>query len=301
MRVMGKVTGFLEFERDDRDYVAGRRSARAIGASSCCRCRRRITRTQAARCMDCGVPVLPGHRRCVPARRAARSTTRSRTGTTSSITAIGKRPRATCTRPTIFRKSPAASARRRAKPPARSTSTRTRSPSRSIECAIADRAIAQRAASPEPRRSEDRQEGRRHRLRTGGPGLRPAARARRARRACLREVGQGRRPDALRHPRLQDGEASLDRRVAQMEAEGVRSTTAPMSASMSMPTSSSATTTPSCSTGGAEKARDLPVPGPRAQGHSFRHGFPAAAEPPRVAAKQPATPSRSSPTASTSW
>ena len=34
-------------------------------------------------------------------------------------------------------------------------------------------------------------------------------------------------------------------------------------------------------TGGAEKARDLPIPGTRAQGHPFRDGLPAAAEPPR--------------------
>ena len=41
-----------------------------------------------------------------------------------------------------------------------------------------------------------------------GHGLRAAARARRPRRAPLREIRQGRRPDALRHSRLQDGEAS---------------------------------------------------------------------------------------------
>ena len=55
---------------------------------------------------------------------------------------------------------------------------------------------------------QDRQEGRGCRLRSGGPGLRAAARARRPRRACLRALGQGRRPAALRHPRLQDGEDS---------------------------------------------------------------------------------------------
>ena len=63
---MGKVTGFLEFERDDRDYRRSR-SASSIGTNSSCRCRRRRSREQAARCMDCGVPYCHGtnthHRR----------------------------------------------------------------------------------------------------------------------------------------------------------------------------------------------------------------------------------------------
>ena len=51
---------------------------------------------------------------------------------------------------------------------------------KSIECAIADRAIAQ-GLKPEPPTAQDRQEGRGRRLRPGGPGLRAAARARRPR------------------------------------------------------------------------------------------------------------------------
>ena len=77
---------------------------------------------------------------------------------------------------------------------------------KTIECAIADRAIAQ-GAQAGAAVDEDRQEGRDRRLGSGRHGLRAAARARRPRRACVREIRQGRRPAALRHPRLQDGEA----------------------------------------------------------------------------------------------
>ena len=55
---------------------------------------------------------------------------------------------------------------------------------KSIECEIADRAIAQ-GLEARGRREQDRQEGRRGRLRTGGLGLRAAARPRRPRGARL--------------------------------------------------------------------------------------------------------------------
>ncbi len=42
MQGVGKVTGFLEYERDDRDYEPVE-SAFGIGANSCCRCRRTTT------------------------------------------------------------------------------------------------------------------------------------------------------------------------------------------------------------------------------------------------------------------
>ena len=53
---------------------------------------------------------------------------------------------------------------------------------------------------------QDRQEGRRRRLRPGRHGGGAAARARRPRRHAVREERRRRRPAALRHPRLQDGE-----------------------------------------------------------------------------------------------
>jgi glutamate synthase (NADPH/NADH) small chain len=55
---------------------------------------------------------------------------------------------------------------------------------------------------------QDRQEGRRGRFRPGGPGRRPAAGAGRPRRHRVREEQPHRRPAALRHPRLQDGQVA---------------------------------------------------------------------------------------------
>ena len=55
--------------------------------------------------------------------------------------------------------------------------------------------------------SEDRQARRGGRLRARGHGVRAAARARGPRRRAVREGRSHRRPAALRHPRLQDGEA----------------------------------------------------------------------------------------------
>ena len=63
--------------------------------------------------------ALHGLRHSVLSHTAARSTTRFPTGTTSSTAAIGRRLRATFIRPTISRNSPAAFARRLAKPLAR--------------------------------------------------------------------------------------------------------------------------------------------------------------------------------------
>jgi len=141
-RQVGKITGFLEYEREDRDYepVAERiHHWREFVLPL----PEKDYVTQAARCMNCGVPYCMAPARWRPARRAARLTTRFRIGTTSSIPATGTRRRATCIRPIISRKSPAGSARRRAKRPARSTSTTIRSPS--------NRSNARSPTAPSPR------------------------------------------------------------------------------------------------------------------------------------------------------
>ena len=64
--------------------------------------------------------------------------------------ATGKRPRATCTRPTTSRNSPAACARRRAKRRARSTSTTPRSPSRRSNARSSTRRGRTAGCSPSP-------------------------------------------------------------------------------------------------------------------------------------------------------
>ncbi len=79
---------------------------------------------------------------------------------------------------------------------------------KSIEHAIADRAWELGYVAPQKRGDADRQARRGRRLRPRGPRVRAAARARRPRRHGLREERSHRRPAALRHPRLQDGEVA---------------------------------------------------------------------------------------------
>ena len=52
---MGKVTGFLEFEKDDRDYQPVPERIRHW-REFVLPLPEEETKTQAARCMDCGVP-----------------------------------------------------------------------------------------------------------------------------------------------------------------------------------------------------------------------------------------------------
>ena len=56
---MGKPTGFLEIERQDRGYDKPEERAEELQANSSRRCRRPSCSAQAARCMDCGIPYLP--------------------------------------------------------------------------------------------------------------------------------------------------------------------------------------------------------------------------------------------------
>jgi glutamate synthase (NADPH/NADH) small chain len=116
---MGKVTGFLEIDRQDRRYKPASDRIRhykefVIPLSQ------EATKDQAARCMNCGVPYCMGTGRSRPARRLP-----------------GEQPDPGLERPGLSRRlarrahnlhstnnfpsSPAACARRRAKPPARST------------------------------------------------------------------------------------------------------------------------------------------------------------------------------------
>ena len=117
---MGKITGFLEIERQRPRLRAGRRAPDTTANSSLPLPRRSDAATRpraawiaASRSATSGCPV----NNLIP------------TGTLVHHDS-GRSARATCTRPTTSRNSPAASARRPARPPARSTSTTTRSPSR---------------------------------------------------------------------------------------------------------------------------------------------------------------------------
>ena len=179
--LMGKITGFLESNARTGDYEPVAERLTTI-ANSSCRCREAGLR-DAGRALHGLRRALLSHRLVrpppLPGQQPDPGLERPRLSRR-----LGRGARATCTRPTISRNSPAASARRRARRPARSTSTRTRSPSRSIECAIVDRAIRRldQAGAADARRPARRS---RSSARARRARLRAAARARRPRRACL--------------------------------------------------------------------------------------------------------------------
>jgi glutamate synthase (NADPH/NADH) small chain len=170
--------------------------------------------------MDCGIPYCHGTGSVAPGT-AARSTTRSRTGTIWSMAATGKKRSRNLHSTNNFpeftgRICPA---------PCEASCTLNIDDNpvtiKTIECAIVDRAWEEWLDQAEIAAHQDRQEGRGRRLRPGGPGLRAAARARRPRRASSsrRRAAGG----LLRYgiPDFKMEKHLIDRRVAQMEAEGV--------------------------------------------------------------------------------
>ena len=195
---MGKVTGFLEVDRIDRRYAPASDRIRhyrefVIPLSE------EATRHQASRCMNCGIPYC--HTGCpvnnqIPDwndlvyRGNWEEAARNLHSTNNFPEFTGRVCPAPCE--------------------ASCTLNLIDQPVtiKSIECAIVDRARAEGWLKPEPPGKQNRQEDRDRRLGSGGPRLRPAARPRRPRRASVREERQARRPVALWHPRLQDGEAS---------------------------------------------------------------------------------------------
>ena len=244
---------------------AGRRPHPALARvrAAARRRRRRATRARAA--------WIAAFRFVTP---AARSTTRSPTGTTSSIAATGTRRSRNLHSTNNFpeftgRVCPA---------PCEASCTLNLDDSpvtiKTIECAIVDRAWAEGWVEAGAAGGQDRQEGRRRRLGPGRPRLRAAARPRRPRRARLREERQGRRPAALRHPRLQDGEAP---HRPPHRADGGRGRRLPLrrhvGVDMPMSTSSSPSHDAVVLAGGAEKPRDLPIPGRELDGVHFAMDF----------------------------
>ena len=204
--LMGKVTGFLEIDRHDRKYAPVTERMKnyrefVIPLSE------KDTRDQAARCMNCGIPychgtgsVAPGTPGCPVNNQIPdfndlvyqgnwEEASRNLHSTNNFPEFTGRICPAPCE--------------------ASCTLNIDDNPVtiKTIECAIVDRAWENGWIKPEIRGDQDRQEGRDCRLRPCGTCLRAAARARRPRRACVREIRQGRRPVALRHSRFQDGEA----------------------------------------------------------------------------------------------
>ena len=214
-------------------------------------------------------------------RPAARSTTRSRTGTISSIAATGdeaaRNLHSTNNFPEVTgRVCPA---------PCEASCTLNIDDNpvaiKTIECAIADRAIEQGWTEPEP---PSRKTGKKVAVIGSGPaGMACAQQLARAGHEVhrLRKVRQGRRPDALWHPRLQDGEAP---RRPPRHPDGSGRRGLPLRRPCRRkPADRQARRQPRRSRA-RRRRREGPRPadpGPRAQGRPFRDGFSAAAEPAR--------------------
>ena len=195
---MGKVTGFLEIERSDRHYAPVAERIKHWHEFVLPLPEKEV-RDQAARCMDCGVPYCHGTSRVTGAptgcpvnnqipdwndlvyRNHWTEAARNLHSTNNFPEFTGRVCPAPCE--------------------ASCTLNIDNNPVtiKTIECEIADRAIAL-GLKPElpPHKT-----GKKVAIVGSGPGglgLRAATRARRARRACLRALGQGRRPAALRNP-----------------------------------------------------------------------------------------------------
>ena len=116
---------------------------------------------------------------------------------------------------------------------------------------------------PLPPDAFDRQEGRRRRFRSRGSGCGPAADPRRAHGDGVRARRPHRRPAALRHPRVQDGEAPHrppSRRRWRPRAPVFR-TGVNVGVDITADAAARPSSTPWCWPAAPPRARDLPIPG----------------------------------------
>ena len=140
--------------------------------------------------------------------------------------------------------------------------------------------------------------GRRQRARPVWP--RPSSSPGPATRRGLRARRPHRRAAALRHPRVQDGEAGARPPAGPDGGRGhrVSSPSADVGVDIDGRGAAGDRSTPSCSPAGSTAGRDLPVPGRELDGHPPRDGVPPAVQP--GAGGRPGGRRRSSPPASTS-
>ena len=196
---MGKITGFLEFEREKAAQGAGRRAPEALARVRGADARGAAARRRARAAWIAASPSVT---------RAARSGTSSPTGTTSCTAAAGseaiERLHSTNNFPEFTgRICPA---------PCEEACVLNINDDpvtiKNIEKNIIDHAFAEGWVHAAGARAPHRQDGGRGRLGPRRAGVRPAARARRPRGDAVRARRPDRRPAALRHPRLQDGEVA---------------------------------------------------------------------------------------------
>ena len=132
-----------------------------------------------------------------------------------------------------------------------------------VEVAIIDRAWDEGWVAPVLPSARDRQAGRRRRLRPRRAGRRPAADPGRPRRRRLRAGRPHRRPAALRHPRVQDGEAPPRPPPRPDGGRGHRvpASNADVGADVTVPVTELDGFDAVVLAGGATAWRDLPIPG----------------------------------------
>jgi glutamate synthase (NADPH) small chain len=260
---MGKVTGFLEYERSDRDYEAVEERIRHWG-EFVLPLPESDTRTQAARCMDCGVPYC--HTGCpvnnqIPDwndlvyRGNWEEAARNLHSTNNFPEFTGRLCPAPCE--------------------ASCTLNLDDNPVtiKTIECAIADRAIEQGWAKPEPASVRT---GKRVAIIGSGPaGLACAQQLARAGHEVHMLERHAKAGGLLRYgiPDFKMEKHHIDRRIEQMGAEGVVFHYG-AHVGVNVPAGKLVADYDAVVlTGGAEKARDLPVPGRELAGIHFAMDF----------------------------
>ena len=288
---MGKVTGFLEIDRSDRRYEpAGDRVRHfrefmiPLGEDG--------TKKQAARCMDCGIPFC--HTGCPVNNQIPDWNDLVYSGdwrgalqnlhTTNNFPEVTGRVcpapcEASCTLNLIEQP----------------VTIKT------IEAAIADRGFQEGWVAPELPAMKT---GKRVAVIGSGPaGMACAQQLARAGHDVHLYEKNAKAGGLLRYgiPDFKMEKHIIDRRVRQMEAEGV---TFHYNAHVGVDDAGEGAARRARRDRADRRRREGARPadrGPRSARRPFRHGLPAAAEPPRLAARSRTAASRSTPTANTSW
>jgi glutamate synthase (NADPH/NADH) small chain len=268
---MGKVTGFLEYERNDRDYEPVEERVRHW-REFILPLKDDEYRIQAARCMNCGVPYCQGTGSLAPGTPGCPVNNQIPDWNdlvyTGNWDEAARNLHSTNNFPEVTgRVCPA---------PCEASCTLNIDENpvtiKSIECAIADRAIAQ-GLKPEPATERT---GKRVAVVGSGPaGLACAQQLARAGHEVHVYEKYARAGGLLRYgiPDFKMEKHHVDRRVAQMEAEGVVfhynvHVGVNLAADKLLADHDAVVLA-----GGAEKARDLPVPGRELKGIHFAMDF----------------------------